>query len=259
VAVHLVDGRRGDEDGLANGAILDPAAIVIRHFTSPAQAFVTALYELVLQREPSTDELSRGMQRLAAGGSRLGLARAVWELPEHRGLEVNRIYGTYLDRVPDAAGAAFWVRALGRGVGETRVAQALLTSSEYRRSHPTLRSFVSGLEADVLGRTAGPSDPLHRRLLRLGSRAGRAALARAALASPDAAARLLTGDDETLLGRAARPGEVRRASVWLGSLSTAQAAIAERILASKDFLDHASAISPHTTTRPGARRSRSVP
>jgi hypothetical protein len=237
LVLHLVDGGRGDEDGLANGVIQDPGAIVFRTFASPAAAFVISLHELVLQREPSPEELALGERRLAAGVSRLRLARKVWESPEHRGMEVERLYRTDLHRAAEPASRAYWVRMLERGVGETAVARQFLTSREYRHAHPSLRSFVGGVEADVLGRPPNASGRMTRRLLRLGRRAGRVALAQEVLGSRAAAARLVTVDDEMFLGRAAHPAEVRRASNQLLIRPAAPGAIAERILASEAFYD----------------------
>jgi hypothetical protein len=81
---------------------------------------------------------------------------------------VYRLYRTNLHRATEPAGRAFWVRVLERGVGETAAARLFPTSREYRRSHPTMRSFVGGLETDVLDGPPKDSGPMTRRLLGLG-------------------------------------------------------------------------------------------
>jgi hypothetical protein len=250
VRLHFIDGERGDDDLEQNGMIVDAGGPAFRrHFASPAAGFVTVLYDLVLEREPTTQELQHGTQQLAAGISRLLLAREVWNSAEHRGMEVDRMYQTYLHRAAEPAGRAFWVRVLQSGLGETAVARRFLTSREYHRAHLTLRAFVDGLEADVLGGPPNASGRMTRRLLRLGAQAGRAALAREILSSRVAAERLLTADDERVLGRAARPAEVRRAMSELRVQTGAPATIAERILASKEFFDRVRALSAQPVER----------
>jgi hypothetical protein len=249
VVLHFVDGQRGDDDLSANGVILEPGAPVIRQFTAPAPGFVITLYELVLERDPTAAELQHWTKRLAAGTSRLTVARDLWQTPEHRRIEVAGLVHALLHRASDPASDAPWVRALGSGAGETSVAQRLLVSSAYQSTHTSLASFVSGLEAEVLGGSLNPDDPALRRLMRRDTRAGRSALARAALTSPAAAARLLTVDDETFLGHPPGPAQIRQASVQLRGRSDAPAVVAERIVASQEFFDLASAMTAQTTTQ----------
>jgi hypothetical protein len=243
IVLHFVDGQRGDDDDAINGVIADPGAPAIRHFPTPAAGFVTSLYELVLGREPTSREIAHGTEQLASGLSRLRLAREVWNSPEHRGMEVARLYRAYLHRAPDPAGQAFWGRMLRRGAGETAVARRFFISREFRQANPTLMSFVGALEAVALGQPTDGSGSTTQRLMRLARQAGRAALVRDVLGSPAAAARLLTADDELFLLRPARPSEIRRASELLARRSSATAVIAERILASREFFEHIKAIS----------------
>jgi hypothetical protein len=243
LVLHLIDGGRGDDDGLANGVIEDPGAIVFRQVAPPTIAFVTALYERVLEREPTSAELTSATGRLAAGAPRLTLARDVWRSPEHRAMEVNRLYGDFLRRMPDPAERTFWIRALERGTGEARVGVRLLTALEFRRTHASLDAFVSGLESSVVGLSAGRRDPQLRRLLRLGSRVSRAELARDVLTSPRVLAQLVRADDNAFLDRAPRAGDVRSVVEAVRRAPSASDLIAERILSSSEFFEHVSGMS----------------
>jgi hypothetical protein len=84
------------------------------------------------------------------------VAEGFWDSAEHRGLQVDQFYATYLHRAADAGGRAFWVSALAGGMGEEQVAEGFLTSAEYRQAHASPAAYLSGLYADVLGRTPDP-------------------------------------------------------------------------------------------------------
>ena len=75
VVLHFVDGQRGDDDLAINGSIDEPGAPAVRIFATPATAFVTSSYELVLEREPTSDELRYWTHRLAQGVPRLRVMR----------------------------------------------------------------------------------------------------------------------------------------------------------------------------------------
>jgi hypothetical protein len=164
VVLHFVDGQRGDDDLAINGSIDEPGAPAVRIFATPATAFVTSSYELVLEREPTSDELRYWTHRLAQGVPRLRVIRAIWRSIEHRRIEVDQLYQTFLHRPPDPAGRSFWVRVLESGMSETAVAVRFLTSAEYQRAHPKLKLFVKGLQTDALGQPAHAASATFRRL-----------------------------------------------------------------------------------------------
>jgi SOS response regulatory protein OraA/RecX len=89
---------------------------------------------------------------LLAGTSRQEVARDIWQSAEHRGIEVDQIYQTYLHRNADPVGRAAWVNAFLAGATEVSVVEMILNSAEYQSTHQSDLSFVTGLYVDVLGR-----------------------------------------------------------------------------------------------------------
>jgi sugar lactone lactonase YvrE len=95
---------------------------------------------------------------LQAGGTRLPVAEGVWTSPGHRGCQVDLLDATCLHRSADAAGRDSWVNALLGGQSEIDVADAFLTSDESFQAHRGLTACVTGLYADVLGRSPDAAD-----------------------------------------------------------------------------------------------------
>jgi hypothetical protein len=124
---------------------------------SGAMAFVTALYQDVLGRAPDAAGLATWLQSTYSGVSQAAIAHGFWISAEHRGLQIDRLYGIYLHRAADSAGRAMWVQALMLGVSEAEVTRQFLLSQEYMASHGTAADFVNGLYADVLKRFSDPS------------------------------------------------------------------------------------------------------
>jgi hypothetical protein len=251
IVLHLRDGSQGDGDLLENGVISDPGAPAA--YTVPARNYVASLYEEVLGRSASAGAINYWTQLMAAGSSRLRVAEAFWNSREHRRAQVEQWSMQFLGHPARPAQRARWVGLLRRGAGETAVEARILTSPDYRRAHPTLASFVAGLNHDVLGRAADPFDPSSARLLRRDRHTSRAQLALHFLTSP-AAARLLAQRDATgFLGRLATPGEVHRDAVRLKRSLAAPSRIAERILASAafyEFVNSALDLTAASTHRP---------
>ena len=90
------------------------------------------------------------------------LGRVVYSAGEPQG-ELAQLYLGLLDRTPDELGYEHWQDAVATGTSLQRVAQDILTSSEFRTSHGDIDSksdaqFVSLLYDVVLGRTAGENE-----------------------------------------------------------------------------------------------------
>src|SRR5262249_43344211 len=154
---HLRDGRLGDDDLFANGLIIDPGGLAI--LKDPARNFVASLYEDVLGRGPSDSEMTHWVQKLDRGESRLKVVKSIWNSDAHRCLQVEEWSIQFLGPPADARQQAHWVSLLRRGRGELAAEQAILTSPDYRRAHPTMASFIAGLNHDVLGRAGDPINP----------------------------------------------------------------------------------------------------
>jgi hypothetical protein len=82
-----------------------------------------------------------------------GVVQAIWYSPEHLGLEVDATYMNFLHRSPSPNERASWVGALQAGADTLTLARALLDSPEYQAAHSSDVSFISGVYADLLGRS----------------------------------------------------------------------------------------------------------
>jgi len=252
IILHLTDGAVGDDDLTKNGVIVDPGGPGF--FTDPARNFVASLYEDVLGRSPSDAEMAHWVQKLDRGGSRLKVAQAVWDLDEHRRLQVDQWSMQFLGYAADPLQQAQWVKLLRRGRGEIAVEQAILTSPEYRRAHPTTASFVAGLNHNVLNQAGDPVDPAQGRLRRHRKSASIATLAREVLTSAAAAATLAQQDATTFLGRPATSQETHADELILRRDPSAPERIAEQILASDAFYEFVnSALPPNLQSPPPDR------
>jgi hypothetical protein len=203
-----------------------------------ATLYVRDLYRQVLQRDADPDGLAHWVGLLKAGTPRSTIVQALWDSPEHLGLEVDQFYATYLHRAADAPGRASWVNALLGGASEADVALGLLTSAEYQQSHADTAAYLSALYGDVLGRTADPSGLATWQSAAQGGMS-RAALAEAFLHSPEAYHRLMDHYYSDYLGRAAdSAGE----AYWVGALQSRQWSpdqVARLFLASDEFFSRA--------------------
>jgi autotransporter-associated beta strand protein len=115
--------------------------------------YVTAIYHRVLNRTPGATESAAWVQYLDNGGSRTVVATAFWASPEHRGIQVDGFYMTYLGRPADPRGRDSWVAAMVAGVSELEVIDDFIASPEYQNAHASDASYVDSLYANILGRS----------------------------------------------------------------------------------------------------------
>jgi uncharacterized delta-60 repeat protein len=242
IDLFLIDGALGDNDQVVNGSITDPGGPGF--FTDPRRNLVASLYEDVLGRGPTDAELARWLGKLDRGESRLKLAQTLWDSSEHRRLQVSQWSIQFLGHAPLGSQEARWVKLLRRGAGEIAVQQAMLLSSDYRREHPTIGSFIAGLNHDALGSTGGPIYPAQVGRRRHPGPVSRDRLARQILTSRAAAAILAQRDATAFLGRPATAEETRAGESQLARGPTAPARIAERILASDTFYNFVNSALP---------------
>ena len=122
------------------------------------QFFVLGLYRDLLQRSGIGDEGVNGWAaQLDAGTlSRTDVVWGVFNSAEHRGLQVDGFYQTYLGRQADAAGRAGWVDYLQHGGTEEQVTALFLGGAEYQAKFADDRAFVNSLYNVLLNRPAGP-------------------------------------------------------------------------------------------------------
>jgi hypothetical protein len=162
------------------------------------------------------------------------VAAQIYESPEHRGLQVDRFYQTFLHRAPNPAERGYWVNTFLLGANETEVALLFVTSPEYQADHPDANSFVTGLYNDVLGRGATFSE-VEFWVQALQNGASRADVAQAFLTSTEATQQLVNLDYRVYLGRAGDSEEVQFWVTLLQNQSLTPTTVAEGFLASDEF------------------------
>ena len=196
--------------------------------------FLSALYSSVFARMPDSAGLNYWLQQLGAGTSRGEVAQGFWESAEHRGIEVDSYFTTYLHRAADPAGRQAWIQAFVSGASETQVMLGFLASPEYSTIHSSDTSFVDSLYADVLGRSVDPTGQAFFQTV-VAQPNGRSLAALSILNSAEADHRLLDQYYGDFLDRTAdAPG----AAFWLAALQGGQAtptSVAEGFLSSDEF------------------------
>jgi hypothetical protein len=115
--------------------------------------YITNLYERLLDRAPAPPELSSWMTQMQSGATPYSLSVQFWQSEEHRTIQVDQDYATYLQQPADPQGQQYWVDQFLAGASEDQVAIGFLTSQEYTQEHPTNNDFVVGLYNDILGRS----------------------------------------------------------------------------------------------------------
>jgi hypothetical protein len=119
----------------------------------PQTAFIAALYGDILDRAPDLAGLNYFTQWMDQGASHDQVAQAMWESPEHRGMQVDQYYEGFLHRPADASGRTYWITAFQAGASEADVQTAFLLSPEYQAAHASDAAYLSGLYNDLLGRS----------------------------------------------------------------------------------------------------------
>jgi hypothetical protein len=203
-----------------------------------AGPFVNGLYRDALGRYPEAQGMTSWLAVLEAGGTRQQVAAGFWDSPEHRGLEVDQFYATYLHRAADDYGRGYWSNALLGGASEAEVARGFLTSAEYQQAHTGTTAYLTGLYADVLGRTPDPAG-LDYWWAAAHSGLSPAQIADGFLGSREADGQRVSGYYRDYLGRG---GEVAGVAVWLAARQSGQsspAQVAQAFLASDEFFARA--------------------
>jgi hypothetical protein len=168
-------------------------------------AFVRGLYHAILGRDANgqisdgsghtISEIRYQVSQLQAGLSRTALAEQIVNSVEHRGLEVNSYYRTFLHRDLAAQAdpsAGYWLNQLLSGAGEAAVVQGILDSPEYQAAHVDDVVLVRDLYIQVLGRAAGDAE-VNQWVGMLNAGAKRSAVERLVLLSQESSQRQVNG------------------------------------------------------------------
>ncbi len=122
-------------------AFADSDELRAQHTASSAQ-FVTYLYQTILNRMPDSAGLSYWTEQLDHGLTRGDLLLSFSESLEYRSqsaanVYITILYKTLLQRIPDAAGFAYWQTQRANGISQSMMIEAFLNSSEYRQRFVT--------------------------------------------------------------------------------------------------------------------------
>jgi hypothetical protein len=228
--VSALQGGQASEESLAVTILASD-----EFFTNPTVSFVTDLFHDVLNRSATAGELNQWTAALYAGTvSQQQVATAFWLSPEHRGIEVDGYYQTFLHRTSDPAGRAGWVNAFLSGADEASVISGFLTSGEYLAAHASNASFVKGLYTDLLGRTPSATEELGwEQALQSGTTRG--AMAGAFVNSPEEDLRVVDLLYQDLLLRSPSMQEEQTALGALQSGQVSRETLAEALLASTEY------------------------
>ncbi|MDR3637623.1 MAG: DUF4214 domain-containing protein [Isosphaeraceae bacterium] len=165
---------------------------------------IGAIYEEVLQRAPTAQEMSSWTQQLQAGATPQQLTLALYQSAEHETLEINGLFEKYLGRRANPAGLVVFSSWLRLGATSDDIALALVGSAEFSAAHTTPSNIVSTLYQDILGRAPdGAGALLFAQWLDLG--ASPAYVARALLGSYECHVGEVQAAFESVLGRPPDP------------------------------------------------------
>jgi hypothetical protein len=98
-------------------------------------AFVSALYEHLLKRAPSTSEHTSWVAALANGTSRTTVAAEILASTEYRTDLVSSYYRAYLGHAADPAGIAFYLPQLAAGATDEDVVAGIVGSNDFFNLH----------------------------------------------------------------------------------------------------------------------------
>jgi len=150
---------------LENRELLDTGIGMIAGLTDSASArFVTGAYYDLLNRIPSTSEVSSWLTVLNSGSSNVQVAQAIVASPEYRSDLIVNDYEVLLGREPAPSEVTNWLQQMQGGLSENLLTASFLSSVEYSENHgPSAdistanADWLTGLYHDVLGRAPDPA------------------------------------------------------------------------------------------------------
>lgn len=122
------------------------------------ETYVAALYNDVLQRPATPNEIAGYVSLLSSGVSRFNVTSQIWNSPERATLVANDLYADLLGRAPTAQELANVAALLSTSGGKLDAAFGILTSNEYNSLYVANGDFVNALYSDVLQRAAVPAE-----------------------------------------------------------------------------------------------------
>jgi hypothetical protein len=203
-----------------------------------ATSIIHGLYQDVLDRDGSAQEVANWVQLMQAGITREQAADAFWGSLEHRQEQVQFYYSAYLGRPAEPGGLASWSNALFSGALDERgVVVGLLTSAEYTARHPDNVDFVQSVYQILLNRSAEAGGL--QSSLEIVQDSGRAADVRAIL---DSAETRLDVIDTLYFALLQRLASAQERAAWLEAMNGSEAPLrdlATDLLASDEYFQAA--------------------
>jgi PKD repeat protein len=199
-----------------------------------AQRFVTALYTGVLDRGPTTPELTAWSAAVQAGWSPVAVAALFTSSTEYRTDLITNDYLNLLNRMPSAGETAAWLGFLQSGLSDEQLTADFVATDEYFIGQgSTTTGWLSGVYQDVLGRSI---DPVGLNALTTALNSGMTRLTAATLitTSTEAFQHDITTTYSELLGRAADPAALDAGTRALAS-GVSPAALTAAVAASPEF------------------------
>jgi hypothetical protein len=128
-----------------------------QHTGGTDTTWVKAIYENLLNRTPSTQEVNGWLQTLASGSTRPQVALAFATSWEAESIVVQADYQTYLGRKASAAEVDGWVTTFQQGVANEMVVAGFVGSAEYfynaKKGNDSETGWITSVYQDVLHRT----------------------------------------------------------------------------------------------------------
>ncbi len=129
-------------------------------------AWVNAMYQAILGRTPTSDEVSYYVNSLASGNTRNNVSLGFATSPEHEAQVITYDYGKYLDRAPSSAELSFYVNEYASGISNENIIAGFVGSTEFaaiQSANGTSASvnaynFVDAAYKTILNRAATPSE-----------------------------------------------------------------------------------------------------
>ncbi len=103
---------------------------VVEDHGSTNEGYVLGLYQDVLDRTPTPDEVAVWVTLLNDGASRNAVATVFLNSVEYRTELITSYYETFLQRTPDPGGLAVWLTAFQLGAKDQEVLAAIFGSPE---------------------------------------------------------------------------------------------------------------------------------
>jgi hypothetical protein len=128
--------QNGLTDEQLEAGFIGSAEYITRHGGTdanglPSGGWVTGMYNDLLGRDPSGDEINGWLQALAGGTSPSSIAYLFATSPEREGLRVTADYQQFLGRTPSQDEVNGWVSAFGHGTTNESIIAGFAGSAEF--------------------------------------------------------------------------------------------------------------------------------